>query len=69
MMAKQGYFSQLSSLQKMAEYIKDNGKQNIYLITQLIFCFRLKKRNVKDGLGIMFWPDGTKYEGQFKNDT
>lgn len=21
-----------------------------------------------DGVGIMFWPDGTKYEGQFKWD-
>jgi hypothetical protein len=23
---------------------------------------------VKDGVGVMFWPDGTKYEGDFQND-
>eukprot|EP00347_Sterkiella_histriomuscorum_P018187 403346458 len=28
----------------------------------------LKRKELKDGLGIMFWPDGTKYEGQFQND-
>jgi len=28
----------------------------------------LKKNGKKDGVGIMFWPDGTKYEGQFRND-
>jgi len=25
-------------------------------------------RMVKDGLGVMTWPDGSKYEGQFEND-
>lgn len=29
---------------------------------------RLKKNGLKDGVGIMFWPDGTKYEGQFTMD-
>jgi hypothetical protein len=30
---------------------------------------RLKKNsNIKDGVGVMFWPDGTKYEGDFQND-
>ena len=29
---------------------------------------RLKKSMRKDGAGIMFLPDGTKYEGQFRND-
>jgi hypothetical protein len=24
--------------------------------------------NIKDGIGVMFWPDGTKYEGDFKED-
>lgn len=44
-------------------------KNNSNFITYTyIFINRLKKREVKDGLGIMFWPDGTKYEGQFKND-
>jgi hypothetical protein len=27
------------------------------------FYNRLKNAKVKDGVGIMFWPDGTKYEG------
>ncbi len=26
------------------------------------------KSNVKDGVGIFFWKDGTKYEGQFTED-
>jgi hypothetical protein len=29
---------------------------------------RLKKSGQRDGIGIMFWPDGTKYEGQFLED-
>lgn len=28
---------------------------------------RLKDKQ-RDGVGIMFWPDGTKYEGQFRHD-
>jgi hypothetical protein len=24
--------------------------------------------NIKDGVGVMFWPDGTKYEGDFLNN-
>jgi hypothetical protein len=34
----------------------------------LFYDFRLKRINHKDGLGIMFWKDGTKFEGQFAND-
>jgi hypothetical protein len=26
------------------------------------------KKMVKDGFGILTWADGSKYEGQFKND-
>ena len=25
-------------------------------------------QNIKDGIGVMFWPDGTKYEGTFHYD-
>ena len=29
---------------------------------------RNKKTNKMDGVGLMFWPDGGKYEGQFKDN-
>lgn len=25
-------------------------------------------KDIKDGIGVMFWSDGTKYEGTFHND-
>jgi hypothetical protein len=25
-------------------------------------------KDIKDGIGVMFWTDGTKYEGTFHND-
>ncbi len=37
---------------------KVNGKS-----LQKMILDRHKKTNFKDGVGIMFWPDGTKYEG------
>lgn len=30
--------------------------------------YRTKKTGKKDGIGIIFWSDGSKYEGQFRND-
>ncbi len=48
---------------KTGVHTKDNGKS-----PYLMSLDRHKKTNFKDGVGIMFWPDGTKYEGQFRND-
>lgn len=50
-----------------AESTKDNG--NYSLRPPFNVINRLKDNiKVKDGLGILFWPDGTKYEGQFSQD-
>lgn len=34
----------------------------------LLMNNRHKKTNQLDGVGIMFWPDGTKFEGQFREN-
>ena len=47
---------------KMENSIKENGNYTLYSPV------RSKQKNKKDGVGILFWPDGTKYEGQFKED-
>lgn len=47
----------------MERSIKVNG-MIVYFI--LIF-FRTKKTKQRDGLGIQLWPDGSKYEGMWKN--
>lgn len=44
----------------MVEPTRANGT---YIFRGLILISRLKKEKIKDGVGIMFWEDGTKYEG------
>lgn len=54
----------------MEENIRVNGMINFYIHNTIInkIIFRHKKTGLKDGMGIMFWSDGIKYEGQFKAD-
>ena len=32
------------------------------------FGFWNEKTNKRDGIGVMIWPDGSRYDGQWKND-
>jgi hypothetical protein len=43
---------------RMEKNIKDNGKS-----LNFNYFIRHKKTKKWDGLGILFWPEGTKYEG------
>ena len=47
----------------MAATTKASGKSLILLTLRLA-----GRKDIKDGLGVMFWPDGTKYEGTFHED-
>lgn len=56
----------ISSLSaRTAESTKANGNYyNIMLMTNFNTVeYRHKKTGLKDGMGIMFWADGIKYEG------
>lgn len=44
---------------------RENGKL-LVLLTR--FFRQANTKDIKDGMGVMFWPDGTKYEGTFHND-
>ena len=46
----------------MGDNTRGNGKWRVFIY----MLYRIGKK--RDGLGIMFWQDGTKYEGQFKAD-
>ena len=46
-----------------------NGKSETNFVKIFFFRDRLASNsNIKDGVGVMFWPDGTKYEGDFLNN-
>lgn len=49
----------------MVACIKGNGET--FLLTYPYYRLA-SNSNIKDGVGVMFWPDGTKYEGDFLND-
>jgi hypothetical protein len=57
-MVRKGYTMISCPPWKMEELTKENG-----MVAYFGLHYRLKKVKVKDGVGIMFWPDGTKYEG------
>jgi hypothetical protein len=50
-------------LARTAENTKVNGKNQNILTSFNNNTYRHKKTGLKDGMGIMFWPDGIKYEG------
>lgn len=52
---------------KTAVPTRENGK-NMTIIIDLFHRLATTKEEVKEGVGVMFWPDGTKYEGGFHKD-
>ena len=51
-----------------ARNIKASGKAFYLMATKLIHDFRNKKTKQRDGCGVQLWPDGSKYEGMWRND-
>ena len=35
-------------------------------VLNIFLKYRSKKNNLRDGLGVQLWPDGSKYEGMWK---
>jgi len=42
---------------------KVNGNSSLFIF----IIARDKKKNQRDGLGVQLWPDGSKYEGMWKD--
>lgn len=55
----------LSRIWKKARSTKVNSKA---LLTCLTHVSRKKCNKQRDGLGVQLWPDGSKYEGMWKDD-
>jgi hypothetical protein len=45
-----------------------NGRYTIEIEISFVGKNRDAKNGTRDGVGVMFWPDGSKYEGHWRRD-